>query len=92
MCDKAFKDRHCITEHVTAIHLKIKPYFCEYCNFQTAKIHNLNLHRRKSHEAKNITRLEFLAFVESGKHPYYDQEKMDVLKSVVHKQIIDFKS
>ena len=92
MCDKAFRDRHCITEHVTAIHLKIKPYFCEYCNFQTAKIHNLNLHRRKSHEAKNITRLEFLAFVEGGKHPYYDQEKRDVLKSVVHKQIIDFKS
>ena len=91
LCDKGFKDRQRLVEHVTAVHHKIKPYLCDFCNFECAKMNNFNLHRKKSHGAENISQTQFVEFVESGKHPYYNQEKIELLKAVVTKQIIDIK-
>ena len=82
LCDKAFNERKKIVEHMVAVHLKVKPFLCEFCNFECARLDNLSLHRKKSHGAVRITKLQFLALVDSGKHPYYDQEKIELLKAV----------
>jgi len=87
LCDKAFVSRQSIVAHMVAVHLKVKPFLCEFCNFECARIDNLCLHRKKSHGAEKMSQLQFLALVDSGKHPYYDQEKIKLLKSVCANEI-----
>ena len=81
-----FNERKKIVEHMVAVHLKVKPFLCEFCNFECARLDNLSLHRKKSHGAVRVTKLQFLALVESGKHPYYNQEKIELLKNFLKSQ------
>ena len=79
MCEKSFKDKKTLLKHTIAIHDKVKPFLCELCNFESARIDNLNLHRRKSHGAENMSKTKFKEMVEKGEHPYYDKEKIQLL-------------
>ena len=79
MCEKSFKDKKTLLKHTIAIHDKVKPFLCELCNFESARIDNLNLHRRKSHGAENMSKTKLKEMVENGEHPYYDKEKIQLL-------------
>ena len=73
-CGKSFfRDRE-LKEHIISIHDKIKPFICELCGFKTAKIDNLNIHRKKSHrESSYIGLRAFWDMIKNGNHPYIDQ-------------------
>ena len=80
MCDKHFANNQRLVQHKTAIHYKLKPFLCEFCNFECARKCNLNLHRRKSHNAtENMTKAKLIKMAESGEHPYYNKEKLQML-------------
>ena len=79
-CEKRFFDLEALTRHVTAVHDKLKPFLCEHCPFQCARTSNLNLHRRKSHGATTwMTKARLIEMVKNGEHPYYDDEKFQIL-------------
>ena len=71
-----------LNEHIISIHEKIKPFVCEQCGFKTAKIDNLNLHRKKRHEKSYLGLRAFWDMIQSGNHPYIDQnyEYLHLLK------------
>ena len=82
-CGKSFfRDRE-LREHIISIHDKIKPFICELCGFKTAKIDNLNIHRKKSHgESSYLGLRAFWNMIINGNHPYIDQnyEYLHLLK------------
>ena len=84
-CDKAFRSRKTMMEHITAVHDKLKPYICEQCPFACAKDGNLNIHRKKSHKSEDyLTKGKLITMVKNGEHPYYDDEKFQLLLDTNH--------
>lgn len=84
ICNKSFPEKSKLTKHVMAVHDKIKPYVCEICGFKCARVDNLNLHRRKSHNELNYVSREMLkVLVENGEHPFCDKEYLPLLASDV---------
>ena len=81
-CGKSFFRVRELNEHIISIHEKIKPFICEQCGFKTAKIDNLNLHRKKRHEKSYLGLRAFWDMIQSGNHPYIDQnyEYLHLLK------------
>ena len=79
-CGKRFVNKNKLGQHVQAIHDKLKPYLCELCPFECAKVTNLNIHRKKSHGVQEIlNKSKLIAQVKNGEHPYYDEEKFQLL-------------
>ena len=79
-CEKRFNKRVKLVQHITAVHDKLKPYLCELCPFECAKVSNLNIHRKKSHRITECTnKTKLIEQVKSGEHPYYDEEKVQLL-------------
>ena len=70
ICDKKFTYNSSLIKHVQSVHEKLKPFHCEVCEFRSARIDNLNLHRRKSHNKDKITKRNLISLVESGEHPF----------------------
>ena len=84
LCSKCFPEKSKLTKHIMAVHDKIKPYVCEICGFKCARVDNLNLHRRKSHNEQQYLSREMLKLlVEKGEHPYCDAEYLPLLHSDV---------
>ena len=71
-CLKTFRCRPTLVSHVMCVHEKLKPFACEFCLFKCGKFDNLNLHRRKSHNAQRLTKDELKAMIEKGDHPHCD--------------------
>lgn len=77
-CGKGFVRPSLLHLHVQTVHLQIKPWVCEVCGFKTARQGNLNIHRHKSHSLPTITVKEFKSLVETGKHPHWNKDSMDM--------------
>ena len=57
-----------------------KLFLCEYCPYECAAILNLNRHRKNVHKAlENATKNKLIDDVKNGKHPYYNEEKFQLL-------------
>ena len=80
-CDKAFWEPSDLKKHVSQIHDKLKPFNCEVCQFRTATISNLNIHRKKSHERPSISRKSLIELVETGQHPFYTLSDIPMIRS-----------
>ena len=79
-CEKKFIDNSKLQQHVTAVHDKLKPYLCDLCPYECAKASNLNIHRKKTHGVtENTSKGKLIAQVKSGEHPYYNEEKFQLL-------------
>ena len=57
VCGKCFFDQARLLSHKMEVHLKLKPFKCDVCDFKCATIRNLNLHRRKRHGSKDGLKL-----------------------------------
>ena len=81
-CGKRFFSARALREHIISMHDKIKPYVCDLCGFKTAKIDNLNLHRKKMHGSSYLGQRAFWDMIQNGDHPYIDQsyEYLHLLK------------
>ena len=79
-CEKQFREKKRLMVHITAVHDKLKPFLCEYCPYECAAVSNLNLHRKKVHKAtENTTKKKLINDVKNGQHPYYNEEKFQLL-------------
>ena len=79
-CEKQFRDKERLRNHITAVHDKLKLFLCEYCPYECAAILNLNRHRKNVHKAtENATKNKLIDDVKNGKHPYYNEEKFQLL-------------
>ena len=73
-------DRNKLVQHTQAIHDKLKPFLCDLCPFECAKCSNLNIHRKKSHGVtETVSKSKLIAQVKNGEHPYYNEEKFQML-------------
>ena len=79
-CEKAFFLPKDLRKHISQIHDKLKPFFCEVCQFRTATISNLNIHRKKSHERPSISKKALVELVETGQHPYYTLSDIPMIR------------
>ena len=80
-CEKAFRLPGDLRKHISQVHDKLKPFHCEVCQFRTATITNLNIHRKKSHERPSISRIALIEMVEAGQHPYYTLSDIPMIRS-----------
>ena len=48
-CGKQLQDKRRLLRHKIEVHLKLKPFKCDECEFMCASISNLNLHRKNIH-------------------------------------------
>ena len=79
-CPKAFKEREKLIAHIDRVHNKIRQFCCEMCNYKASSVFNLNLHRRKMHQATDhISRLQLINMIKEGKHPNCGSEVLKYL-------------
>ena len=79
-CEKAFHLPGDLRKHISQVHDKLKPFYCEFCQFRTATISNLNIHRKKSHERPSISKKALVELVETGQHPYYTLSDIPMIR------------
>ena len=79
-CQKNFYTLANLKKHISDVHDKIKAFHCEECQFQCARMDNLNLHRRKSHNKQNITKTMLISMVENDQHPFYTAADLEMIK------------
>ena len=82
-CQKTFYSLTNLRKHISDVHDKIKAFYCEVCPFKCARMDNLNLHRRKSHNKQNITKTMLISMVENDEHPFYTKNDLPMLKLAV---------
>ncbi|KAK7481719.1 hypothetical protein BaRGS_00027092 [Batillaria attramentaria] len=46
ICNRVFANSKCLKKHVEAVHSKVKPYVCQYCDHTTARKAMMELHLR----------------------------------------------
>ena len=80
-CDRSFHDMYGLRKHITSVHDKLKPFFCEVCDFKCARLTNLHLHRRKSHNKAKYSKEMLINMVENGEHPKYTIADLAMLKN-----------
>ena len=78
-CQKTFYTLSQLKKHISDVHDKIKAFHCEECQFQCARMDNLNLHRRKSHNKGNITKSMLISMVENDQHPFYTKSDLPMI-------------
>ena len=78
-CQKTFYTLPQLKKHISDVHDKIKAFHCEECQFQCARMDNLNLHRRKSHNKKNLTKTMLISMVENDEHPFYTKNDLPMI-------------
>ena len=49
LCNKVFKDNYKVKRHVKQIHMKIKDFICDICDYKTYSSTNLKIHSAKMH-------------------------------------------
>ena len=79
-CDRAFHRHVALMTHIASVHDKLKPFYCEVCDFKCARLSNLHLHRRKVHDKPQYSKEMLIQMVESGEHPKYTRTDLAMLK------------
>ena len=79
-CQKTFYTLRNLKKHISDVHDKIKAFRCEECQFKCARMDNLNLHRRKSHNKENLTKAMLISMVENDEHPFYTKTDREMIK------------
>ena len=79
-CEKAFRLPGDLRKHISQVHDKLKPFYCEVCQFRTATLSNLNIHRKKSHARQSISKIVLIEMVESGQHPFYSLSDIPMIR------------
>ena len=54
LCGKVFKDHYKVKRHVKQIHMKIKDYICDMCDYRTYTAFNLKIHKAKMHTKESL--------------------------------------
>ena len=49
MCEKTFTTKGRCNEHINGIHLNIKPFICDKCDYQTAYSGTFREHQKVAH-------------------------------------------
>ena len=81
-CEKSFYQESQLRKHISDVHHKLKPFYCEGCQFQSARLDNLNLHRRKSHNRQDkMTKALLLSMVENDEHPFYTRDDLEMIRA-----------
>ena len=81
-CEKSFSQEIQLRKHISDVHDKLKPFYCEGCPFKCARLDNLNLHRRKSHNRLDkMTKALLLSIVKNDQHPFYTREDLEMFKA-----------
>ena len=84
-CDKSFYEERTLQKHVSDVHDKLKPFYCDICQFQCARLSNLNLHRRKSHNVQDkLTKLLLISMVENDQHPFYTRDDLPMIAKLIY--------
>jgi len=83
-CGRDFYQRQQLLLHIACVHKKLKPFYCEICDFKCARLNNLNLHRRKSHEKPSITKNTLLEMVKNDQHPFYTKDDITMIENGFH--------
>ena len=77
ICDKVFKKKGALNEHVKLVHHKIKNHICTLCQYRTNKPSNLNRHLINVHHQKikcNFCELEFSDYTAYYEHNVTDHK------------------
>ena len=82
-CEKSFYTLRDLKKHISDVHDKIKAFRCEECQFMCARMDNLNLHSRKSHNKQKLTKDMLISMVEKEEHPFYNKTDLEMLKLAV---------
>ena len=70
-CPKAFVIKTQLLKHVEQVHQSLRPYGCEQCTYRASSMFNLNLHRKKMHQATdNFNKQNLIELIENGQHPF----------------------
>ena len=79
-CEKAFRLPAALRKHISQVHDKLKPFYCEVCQFRTSSLSNLNIHRKNSHARPSISKIALIEMVETGQHPFYSLSDIPMIR------------
>ena len=71
-----------LKKHISNVHEKLKPFYCEVCVFRCSRLSNLNVHR-KTHSKTRISKAMLISMVESDEHPFYTKDDLLMLRNSV---------
>ena len=85
-CPKKFIFNDDLKKHIERVHRNLRPYGCEKCSYRASSVYNLNVHRKKMHQATDyMSRVKLIELIENGNHPFCESEFIMLLKnSAVH--------
>ena len=83
-CEKSFMRPVDLRKHISQVHDKLKPFYCEVCQFKTASLSNLNIHRKNSHARPTISKIALIEMVETGQHPFYSLSDIPMIRIGPH--------
>ena len=81
-CDKDFYSTVALKKHISNVHEKVKPFYCEVCVFRCSRLSNLNVHR-KTHNKDRISKAMLISMVENEEHPFYSKDDLPMLRNSV---------
>ena len=79
-CEKVFYLPIDLRKHISQVHDKLKPFYCEVCQFKASSLTNLNMHRKKLHERPSISRKTLIELSETGQHPFYTLSDIPMIR------------
>ena len=79
-CEKSFMRPVDLRKHISQVHDKLKPFYCENCQFRSGTVSNLNIHRMKSHNSPKLSKKNLIEMVETGQHPYYTLSDLPMIR------------
>ena len=79
-CEKSFMRPVDLRKHISQVHDKLKPFYCENCQFKSGTVSNLNIHRMKSHQSPKLSKKNLIEMVENGQHPHYTISDLPMIR------------
>ena len=79
-CEKSFMRPVDLRKHISQVHDKLKPFYCENCQFRSGTVSNLNIHRAKSHQSPKLSKKNLIEMVETGQHPHYTISDLPMIR------------
>ena len=79
-CEKSFMRPVDLRKHISQVHDKLKPFYCESCQFRSGTVSNLNIHRMKSHNSPKLSKKNLIEMVETGQHPHYTVSDLPMIR------------
>ena len=82
-CEKTFYREINLQIHVRDGPDKLKPFYCDMCQFKCARLNNLNLHRKNTHNRPDkLTKSMLISMVENDQHPSYTRDDLPMISFV----------